>query len=390
MSLTTGSRLGRAMECVGSAIIPRISEETEHGIAGRWKHAFIEAVKNGEPLENALNVVPPEYREACESLDASAVQGFELLSAELELCYDVRKRTARKGIAPDATGFDDIYARTDLGGVIDDVACAIDVKTGRHDVEPAKSNWQLKVAALALRALHSLSTARVAVLYLREGQRARWDIADLDALDLDAAAAELEQLADRVSRIRKKAETPPVRTGEWCKWCPSKLYCPAHTALIRMFVKDDVAAVGAVKSQLTPELAREAKAQADLVRNALRNLDNALYTFARENGGIPLGNGRVWGPRVVQRDELDSELSYKLLRDSFGVDVAAKASTFDVTKKGIKDAMRLVQQNVVDAGGEKPTLVELERSTFGALRSAGAIKSVEKEVFEEHTPNQES
>lgn len=384
MAFTTGSRLTRAMECTGSVIIPRISEESEAGIAGRWKHAFVEALKAKKPLEEALAAAPAEYREACESLDSTALEGLDELESELRLAYDVKTKKARRDVEPEATGFDEVFARTDLGGVIVDTACVIDVKTGRHDVEPARVNWQLLSAAVALAQLHQLSKARVAILYLREGCRARWDIAELDGLDLDTAAMKMEELADRVSRIRKKAETPPVRMGEWCKFCPSKLYCPAHTGLIRLFVKDDVAAAGAVKALLTPELAREAKAQADIVRNALRNLDNALYSYAREVNGIDLGDGRKWGPHVVARDELNPELAYETLKADFGLDVAIAASKFEVTKKGINGAMRVVQKSVVDAGGEKPTLAELERQTFGRLRSVGALTKVEKEVFEEY------
>jgi CRISPR/Cas system-associated exonuclease Cas4 (RecB family) len=220
MAFITGSRLNRAMECTGSVIISRISEETEAGNAGRWKHAFIEKLRAGMPLEQAAAEVPAEYREACESLDAAALNGLEMLESELRLAYNVRSRVAQRDVEPDATGFDDVFARTDLGGVIDGVACVIDVKTGRYDVESARNNWQLLAAALALAQLHQLSAARVAILYLRDGQRARWDIADLDGLDLETAAMQLEQLADKVSWIRKKGEQPPVRMGEWCKFCP--------------------------------------------------------------------------------------------------------------------------------------------------------------------------
>jgi CRISPR/Cas system-associated exonuclease Cas4 (RecB family) len=375
------------MECVGSAVISRVSEETEFGIAGRWKHAFLEALREGASIEEAASKVPAEYREACESLDSAALKGLEALQSEVGLKFNVKSRVGALCADPMDTGFDDIYARTDLGGVLDDVACVIDVKTGRHDVESARNNWQLLAAAIALSQLRQLSKARVAILYLREGQKARWDIADLDGLDLETAMMQLEQLGERISRIRKKGETPPVRMGEWCRFCPSKLYCPAHTSLIRMFVKDDVAAVNTLKALLTPEMARQAKAQADLVRNALRNLDSALYSYARENP-IPVGDGKVWGPRVVQRDVVDGPLSYQLLNETYGLDVAVKASTFDVTKKGVREAMRVVQQSIVEAGGEKPTLVELERQALGRLRDAGAIVKVEKEVFEEHRPEE--
>lgn len=388
MPFITGSRLGRAMECTASAVIPRISEQTEFGDMGRWKHAFVEELRKGTPLEQAALTVPAEYREACESLDTGALRGLEMLESELRLSYNVKTREAKRDVEPDATGFDDVFARTDLGGVIDDVACIIDVKTGRHDVESARTNWQLLAAAVALAQLRQLSAARVGILYLRENQKARWDIADLDGLDLETAAGTMEQLADKVSWIRRKGEQPPVRMGDWCKFCPSKLYCPAHTGLIRLFVKDDVEAIVSIKAQLTPELAREAKAKADIIRNALRNLDNSLYSYAREIGGIPIGDGKVWGPRSVQRDEMDGPLAYQQLQEQYGLDVAVAASTFNVTKKGVRESMRIVQQSIVDAGGEKPTLVELERQALGRLRGAGAITTVTKEVFEEHRPEE--
>lgn len=389
MAFSTGSRLGRAMECVGSAVLSRVSEESEAGTAGRWKHLFLEAVKNKTPLEDALNVVPPEYREACASLDVEAVEGLDELQPELELAYDVRTRKARAGIAPEATEYSEVYARTDLGGLMhagdEPIVCVIDVKTGHRDVEPARTNWQLLSAAVALSVQHGVSRARVAVLYLRENARARWDIADLDGLDLDTSAAAMEQLLERVERARKnKADAPPVRMGEWCRYCPSKLYCPAHTGLIKLFAVDQAGAVAGIKALLTPELAREAKAKADLVRAALKNLDNALYSYARDIGGIALGDGRKWGPHVVEKDDLNDELAYETLKGDYGLEVAIAASKFEVTKKGIGDAMRLVQKSVVDAGGKKPTLKELEAQAFGRLRSVGALNKVEKEVFEEY------
>lgn len=389
MAFTTGSRANRAMECIGSTVLSRVSEQTDDGIKGTWKHDFLRAVKQHKPLEEALAAVPAEYREACESLDVDAIKGLEVLEAELELSYNVKSRVARRDVPPELTDFDDVYAKTDLGGVMQDgagesVVCVIDVKTGRHDVEAARINWQLLCAAVALSQLHQISKARVGILYLREAQRARWDIADLDAVDLDTAAVALEQLRERHERARKKDETPPLRTGSWCRYCPSKLYCPAHVALIKLFATDQLGAVTSIKELLTPALAREAKAKADLVRAALKNLDNALYSYARETGGIKLGNGRVWGPRVVPRDELDAELAYETLKADYGLDVAIAASKFEVTKKGINDAMRVVQKSVVDAGGKKPTLVELEGQTFGRLRAVGALNKVEKEVFEEY------
>lgn len=386
MALPPGSRLGRAFECIGSAVLPRISEETEFGIAGRWKHDFARAVKEGKSSDEALMLVPAELREACSSLDVDALSSLAALEAEVGFIYDVKARKTRRSDDPRSAGFTETFNRIDFAGVIDAAACVVDIKTGFKDVEPAAKNWQLRGAAVSLAAEKGLTQARGAILYLREGQKARWDIAEYDQLQLDADGVELDDLADRAERVRRKGEPPTLRRGEWCLNCPSKLYCPAFTSIIRMFVKDDVAAVSATKTQLTPEMAAEARATAKLLHHALKNLDNALYTYARESGGIKLPSGRVWGPHVVARDEIDGALAYEVLKDTYGQDTAIAASKFEVSKERIYESMRAVQSAEVDAGAKKRPLTELEREALGKLREAGAIAKVEKEVFEEHNP----
>lgn len=387
MALPSGSRLGRAFECIGSAVLPRISEETEFGIAGRWKHEFARAVKEGKPTDEALLLVPAEFREACGSLDSDALSGLLELQAEVGFIYDVKTKKTRRCEDPREAGFTETFNRIDFAGIVDSVACVVDIKTGFKDVEPAAKNWQLRGAALSLATEAGLTHARGAILYLREGQRARWDIAEYDQLQLDADSAELDELDNRIGKVKRKGESPSLRRGEWCLNCPSKLFCPAFTAIIRMFVKDDVAAVGATKAMLTPELAAEARATAKLVHHALKNLDNALYSYARESGGIELPNGRVWGPHTVSRDEIDGVMAYEVLKETYGQDTAIAASKFDVSKERIYESMRAVQQAELDAGAtKKRPLTELEREALAKLRAAGAITKVEKEVFEEHTP----
>lgn len=386
MALPPGSRLGRAFECLGSATLPRISEESEFGISGRWKHEFSRAVKEGKPVDEAVLLVPAEFREACSSLDSDALASLAELEAEVGFIYDVRTKKTRRSDDPKSAGLNETFNRIDFAGIVDGVACVVDIKTGYKDVEPAAKNWQLRGAAISLATEHGLTHGRGAILYLREGQRARWDIAEYDQLQLDADGLELQDLDGRIERVKRKGEAPSLRKGDWCGNCGSKLYCPAFTALIRMFVKDDVAAVATLKEQLTPELAAEARANASLLRNALKNLDNALYSFARETGGIKLPSGRVWGPHVVARDEIDGVLAYEVLKETYGQDTAIAASEFKVSKERIYESMRAVQKAELDAGAKKRPLTELEREALAKLRAAGAITKVDKEVFEEHNP----
>lgn len=384
MALPPGSRLGRAFECIGSAVLPRISEESEFGIAGRWKHEFSRAVKEGKPIDEALLLVPAEFREACSSLDSDALASLVELEAEVGFIYDVKTKKTRRSEDPRSAGFTETFNRIDFAGVVDQVACVVDIKTGYKDVDPAAKNWQLRGAVVALAAEAGVTQGRGAILYLREGQKARWDIAEFDQLQLDADGHELDELEGYIERVKRKGEPPTLRKGEWCLNCPSKLYCPAFTSLIRMFVKNDVAAVATMKELLTPELAAEARANAKLLHHALKNLDNALYSYARESGGIKLPNGRTWGPHVVPRDEIDGVAAYEVLKETYGQDTAIAASKFEVSKERIYESMRAVQQAEVDAGAKKRPLTELEREALAKLRSSGAITKVEKEVFEEY------
>lgn len=377
MSLPSGSRIQRAFECLASAVLPRVEVTSEAAQAGTWKHLFFSNLRHG--LDEALQSVPVEYRAACEAIDISSFAGLDNYEAEVPLVYDAKANTTR--LLPKDIGHRnygelgpwELPMTLDVAGVGHAEVMAADLKTGHGHVPPAHRNWQLAVAALALEALHHKGSARVALIHAPEGVTPWWDIAVLDGFALADARLQLLALAERMSTA--KPETAPMVLGEHCRYCPSKLWCPAHVALIHQVAAEPGKAIGSLVNELTPDKARKAYDTTKVLRQVVRDLEARLADYAADHP-IELADGRTYGAKPGVEMTVDAAVARQVLTALYGADIAEKACEFEASKASIERALRAVYEQRKQAG-QKTTLKALNEEAMGAVEDGGGIKTRE-------------
>lgn len=383
MSLPSGSRIHRAFACLASAVLPRLEVTSEAAQGGTWKHLFFANLRHG--LDEALRAVPIEYRAACESIDVSSFVGLDAFEAEVPLVYDVKANTTRR--LPAERGHRDygelgpyeIPMTLDVAGVGPGEVMAADFKTGHGYVPPAAHNWQLKVAALALDALNQKGHARVALIHAPDGMTPWWDIAVFDAFDLADARLQLVTLADRLARATP-ADAPMV-LGEQCRYCPSKLHCPAHTGMVQLVASKPGEAQGALTDALTAEKARRAYDNLKVLRQVVRDVEARLAEYAKEHP-IELADGRVYGPKLGSETIVDATTVRRVLSALHGPDVADKACEFEASKASVERALRDVYERR-KKDGQKVTLKALNEEAMAAIAADGGLKTREVERVKE-------
>lgn len=373
--LPSGSKIQRAFLCLASAILPSVEISGEPAQAGQWKHLFFANLRKG--LTAALESVPPEYREACEAIDVTSFAALSAFESEVPLIYDVQRHTTRRlsvGGHRDygELGPFEIPMTLDVAGVGAGEVMVADLKTGFGYVPPAHRNWQLATGALALSALHGIDHARVAIIKAPEGLRPSWDVAVIDGMGLLDARAELLRLAGRIVEARTKPpESAPMVTGEQCRHCPSRLYCPAHVALVHQAAAAP-GEMAPVVAKLEPVAARTAYDRLKVLRGVVTDLEDALKGYAEQHP-IALGDGRVYGPKPGTDSAIDPSVAREVLTRLHGADAADKACDFEATKASVKRALRPLWE-ARKAKGEKVTLTDLEAEVFDAIASAGGFR----------------
>lgn len=377
MSLPSGSRIQRAFDCLASALLPHMNISGEPALAGTWKHLFFSNLRHGK--EQALSMVPPEYRGACEAIDDSSFAGLDAYESEVPLVYDVKANTTRR-LSEGKTHRDygelgawELPMTLDVGGVGPNEVLAADLKTGRGYVTPAHRNWQLAVGALALDALHHRGSARVALIHAPEGSTPWWDVAVLDGFALADSRLQLLDLAERMSKT--KADSAPMVLGEHCRYCPSKLYCPAHTALLHSVAAAPGEMLATFTTQLTPEKARDAYGKTRVLRQAVKDLEAALQSYAEQNP-IKLDDNRIYGPKPGTETTVDAAVVRHVLTSLHSADIAEKACEFEASKASVERALRGVYETRKKAG-QKTTIKALVDEAMAVIAQEGGLKTRE-------------
>jgi hypothetical protein len=118
------------------------------------------------------------------------------------------------------TGMADVDARRGKS------ACIIDYKTGREEVSQAADNAQLRtLAVLAHGETPHIEEVWTAIVQPWVGKPT---VAVFNADALRAAKAWLIGVLD----CEKKATPDDLHAGDWCKYCPAQINCPAFRAAI--------------------------------------------------------------------------------------------------------------------------------------------------------------
>ena len=311
-----------------------------------------------------------------------------LTVAEAVVYYDVATDTAR--IPGDASHGKRAYrpGPTEIPGTIDllirnDTLTVLDWKM-HTDVGSPDENAQVMAYSLAAARAFGVSDVQIVVAYIEADEEGNVRllrplvVRQVDAIDLDVFASKLRGILAAVEVQRAKA-VPDVRENRHCRHCPAAPHCPAKTALIRRLVSGGERDELELMMPLTPATAAIAWERLGHARALLKRIETALYAFASTQD-IPLRNGNVLGKRIKQGNEkLDGAITFQVLSELYGPDVAEAATGRVATKVKLEAALK--------AAGVKP-LAPAMKKTLDAIAQNGGSKRDLKESVDEHTAGQ--
>jgi len=241
-------------------------------------------------------------------------------------------------------------------------AIVIDLKTGRPPKRARDYLEQLLHTAVCVRIVHGVAHVRVVIAHVTADDVVP-DWIDLDAFDLDVAAAEMR--GDLVG-----LEQAVPRGGRHCEqlYCPLRAVCPRTTAALAPVLPAPLRAV-----PLTGKLVRHEDAAAlleslPLFEAWIEERRARVRELADETGGVQLPGGLVYGPIDKSREtlRLDVNGAEAALRKVLG-DQADAA----ILRKTSKEAVRKAAAALATKRGD---LTRICREVEDAMRAAGAMK----------------
>lgn len=375
----------RAALCPASAILPRVEEIGEPAERGKAIHEYLANVgRLGK--EEALALVSPEWREACEAIPIEILPYVDpdQYAHEVTFILDLRTGEAIElGRGPTARnrpaerGAWQTVGTVDLLGLTEDRAVVLDWKTGYSRAEPAHRNWQVRMGALAACRVFNKPKATVGLLYLgKDGEPPWFDCADLDEFDLAVFRHDAHALAGALFEQALR-EAPRTVLGAHCRYCPARVSCPAQMSLVRELAEHPAGESEDIKKAITPELVRSAYERYRVVKAALANAGAALKAYAAEYP-IDLGDGLWYGEKVTQPEELDGEVAFEVISEQLGLAAARAACEMTTSKEAIKRVVRPF------AKARDVTIKSLNDAALDEIRKRGGAGKATRVTIKEH------
>lgn len=345
---------------------------------GTAVHAEIAAHVSGAAAEATGDQAVRESAESVITWWQNGREQHDQWMAEPAYVLDIGRASARHvgnniGRGYPRLGDLEVAGSADIVGLSRGVASVYDVKTGRREnVDPAAENAQLRTLALAVHLAHGVDRVRVGLVFPGP-QGASVDEHEYDALDLADWLTDLSDMAEAIPT------SVPRPSKSACRYCPAKASCPAMTSALAEVTPPRRLPIVMDAGQFEgPEHAREQYLALRALKTGIDEAWAALRAYAAEHGPVPLGDGKVYGSRVSQRESIDltTRAAVETLQRELGStwEAAVELST---TKTRIKDAAR----SIASLTGEKVTAVE--RRVVDALRAVGAVKTSTSTTWDE-------
>lgn len=361
----TASGLDRAFACGASTALPRTASTSSAAERGTSLHAFLAALCQGTPREQALGLLTDDARYTGELLRLEdvlcgrAVVGIEMAFALDPMTGKVRHLGNDIGRAYDASGLRDHEIAGSLDLVLraaDGRVTCVDLKTGQPTT-PAHRNRQLAFAAYCVAKYLVLDEVDVALCYLGEDADVVWDRASYDALALEAFAAELREAYALWAAAGTALEPVP---GKHCAFCASRPHCPAWGAQVPQLMSLRAGDwMATLQTQLEDDEAAAYWAQKVRDAEALLDLVKAAVYARAKARPIPMGDGTALAYRREARTVIDHAIARRVIRDAFGEDAANDAFETKTSQAQLKRTF----------GGDAPQVLSL-LETHGAVRRA--------------------
>jgi hypothetical protein len=288
---------------------------------------------------------------------------------EIPFAYDAQNDTANE-LQKGDTARAYVVGMTQLPGTIDihrvegKRGWVLDIKTGRPPKLAADHLEQLLHGAVCLQRIYGLERVTVGIVHVMT-DRVKPDTVELDAFDIETAAAEMRAELARIAG----AEPKP---GVHCKecYCPAKAVCPstqrALSNVLPMFAQEprSLPVIGEIQ---TDDEARWLYETRPLIEAWLVERGAAIKAYADKVKGLRFPDGRVYSGQEAKRDtlRLDVAGAEDALRSVLG-DAVSEAIDRKVTAASVERAARKVA-----ARGQ---LGAMRDDAIDAMRKAGAVK----------------
>lgn len=365
--MITSSKYELAAACSSAFALPWTHERTEASEAGTARHAARERDINAGNVPDALVERWPDLE----------------WRAEVAFAYNVATGQGRElgvaiGRGYEAAGAEsfEVCGTADVVGYGRGKLVILDWKSFDPNVSRAAQNAQLHVIALAAARAYGLLEAEVAIHHEVRGL----DVAALDALDLDAFAADVAQLVADVAKVRAahRAGLPlTFSPGQHCRYCPAFHACPQQQQLALEVSSGAADHRVELLSLDDDETAADAYEFSKRIGMLKKRLDERLYARAKDRP-IPLRGGKVFGLReTLGNREIDGDAAWKYIAEAHGRDVADDAVTREASQKSIEAALK--RHGV-------PTPAKAKDAVLRELEARGGVTRKRKSAVEEYSP----
>lgn len=358
--MITGSALPRLLNCPSSAVLPRAETASEWSGIGSDEHEELaRQTLSGDLPPRLAALVPAEPRVEVKIRYNTATREAVILGDGADRNYG-------------SAGPFDIFMSLDVLGVDGDCVIVLDWKTGHNSVESASTNGQLWAGALAACRALGKSKAIIRIVYTNQGGRC--DEYEIDAIEMADFAGRLERLhvvvAERQT-AHKRGEVLETHEGSWCRYCPSKPYCPSKNALLVQVAEKGLAVIG--DSAITPARAASAYEQIVRVEQLVKDARKRLETYVDENGPIDLGGGRMFGRYVRDGNErLSGDVAVRAIAEVVG-ESAEEFSAVAIERKTTKAAIERAAKQTGAKRGTAAAVIRKIRELGGATYAADTM-----------------
>lgn len=377
----TGSSLPLLRRCQWWArdevIAPAPTPPTHAMLVGTVVHAAIEATLVGNPLpaleEEALDL----FNEWKQWLDSgTSIISQHKWEAEVAYAYNPVTDSARRiGVsmnrAYEVSGHE-IAGTLDALVLEDEYAHVVDWKTGSAfgaGPADAQDNWQLRLYALMVARAHGIDTVHTHIVRITE-QGVRQTSATLDALELDAVAAE-------VATLVKSIPSSQPRPGGHCTRCRAVAVCPTTDSAIAVVAPAEPRAL----TIGSPEQASALLMRLRQVQAACEQMESALKLYAanRNEEGIPLPGGKRWVRQSVDRESINLNGP----EGASGIAVISMAGAESAIESKLTVSKAAIERIFKAQGLKGKDLRDKVEALMSELRAAGATRTTTVDSYRE-------
>jgi len=376
----TASQLNRAVRCLASITLPQEDSPNARSQQGSVLARYFQRCSEvGQ--EAALAEVPEEYASVAAAIDLDELPIG--LAAEVAFAYNCRTGQAVElgrgierryveclhEIVPGAALEEWAFVTVDVLGVSDDSVYVADHKSFT-DEEPARDHLQIGMGAMCAAKVYGKKKATVAILRPHGNKRA--DEAQLEDFDLESVEWTVGGLwLQLVAHREGKLELEP-KPGKHCKYCKAARACPVGGGAAMVLAKP---VAFDWRAPVTRDNAAAWHKATQALEELLTQRRREVAELAKADA-IDLGDGWILGEREKDGNEvLDPAISYEVVKESLGEEVADAACPRDFSKAALERA--LTAHKVKGKTKVKDQIV-------AKIRTAGGSKRGTRRVVEEY------